>query len=311
MKNKLTSAVIMSTYNGEEYILEQLNSLKNQNLSPDSVYIRDDGSSDQTVDIITRFIFENELSNWSLIRNEQNVGWRRNFMQLLDEASEDIIFFSDQDDIWYADKIEKTLELMSTDSEIKVLVSDYDLFGEAGGDEKMLPFSETNVAPNLYRVSLTLDNILIKRDGMSIAVRRDFVPEIIKSYDIIDCDAFGFPQAHDLITWITAILNNGLYHTDVKLVNHRIHSTSTWAKESQKRTISPTKQIENLIQFYNKIRLQAVNEGNPFEKVLNLKLNDLLLEKKLLSSRSYILWFLSFRQFSSIKRYLGFLRRNL
>lgn len=311
MKNKLTSAVIMSTYNGEDYILAQLNSLKDQTIGPDSVYIRDDGSSDKTVDIITRFIFENELSNWSLIRNEQNVGWRRNFMQLLDEASEEIIFFSDQDDIWYADKIEKTLELMSTDSEIKVLVSDYDLFGEAGGDEKMLPFSETNVAPNLYQVSLTLDNILIKRDGMAIAVRRNFVAEVVNSYDIIDCDAFGFPQAHDLITWITAILNNGLYHTDLKLVNHRIHSTSTWAKESQKKTISPITKVENLIQFYKKVRLQVNDEVNSFGNVLDLKLKDLALEKKLLYSRSYIAWFLSFKQFSSIKRYFGFLKRNI
>ena len=71
MREKLQTTVVMATYNGEKNIIEQLNSLKNQSQKIDEVIIKDVCSTDQTVNIVRRFIEENQLqATWKLIVNE-------------------------------------------------------------------------------------------------------------------------------------------------------------------------------------------------------------------------------------------------
>ena len=93
-------SVVMTTYNGEKYIKEQLTSLKNQTRVPDEVLIFDDCSTDNTVTIVRNFIIENPSGNYRLFENKKNKGWRRNFMEGFADAQGDIIFPCDQDDIW-------------------------------------------------------------------------------------------------------------------------------------------------------------------------------------------------------------------
>ena len=94
MRDKsFTVSVIMPTYNGEKNIIEQLESIKNQERMPDEVLLCDDGSTDRTVEIVTNFIEENQLSGWQLLINEVNIGWRENFIRLIHQAKGDVIFF--------------------------------------------------------------------------------------------------------------------------------------------------------------------------------------------------------------------------
>ena len=100
-------SVVMATYNGERYVEKQLQSILNQSLMPDEVIIRDDGSNDSTVQIVQEFIKKHNLSSWEIKINEENLGYRKNFANLLSLANGDYIFLSDQDDEWLGDKIEK------------------------------------------------------------------------------------------------------------------------------------------------------------------------------------------------------------
>lgn len=101
----MKTSVVMSTYNGEKYITEQLDSLRTQSQSADEVIIADDCSTDHTVEIVRRYINQHNLSDWQVIVNQHNKGWRRNFMEAMWSASGDLIFPCDQDDIWRNDKI--------------------------------------------------------------------------------------------------------------------------------------------------------------------------------------------------------------
>lgn len=98
-------AVLMSTYNGGKYLEEQLVSLANQTVADEmSVYIRDDGSEDNTLDIINRW--KGKLSIH--LRKDGNVGPARSFWALFSDKTiqADFYAFCDQDDIWDADKLE-------------------------------------------------------------------------------------------------------------------------------------------------------------------------------------------------------------
>ncbi|MCC9882242.1 glycosyltransferase, partial [Streptococcus agalactiae] len=95
------TAVLMATYNGEKFISEQLDSIRQQTLKPDYVLLRDDCSTDETVNVVNNYIAKHELEGWKIVKNDKNLGWRLNFRQLLIDVlayEVDYVFFSDQDD---------------------------------------------------------------------------------------------------------------------------------------------------------------------------------------------------------------------
>lgn len=125
----MKTTVVMATYNGEKYIIEQLESIKNQSCIPDEVIIRDDCSNDNTVKIIKEFIETNNLNeNWKVTINERNLGYADNFRTATMSATGDLIFFSDQDDIWKLDKIEITKRMFKEHKEMLLLTSHFETF---------------------------------------------------------------------------------------------------------------------------------------------------------------------------------------
>ena len=124
----ISISVVMTTYNGEKYIVEQLDSIRNQSRVPDEVIIYDDCSSDLTVSLIEKYIDDYELTNWTLHCNERNLGWRKNFVEAMEASTGDLIFLSDQDDIWNRDKIEDMAFYLEKDKKILLLASNCEVF---------------------------------------------------------------------------------------------------------------------------------------------------------------------------------------
>ena len=98
-------SVCMATYNGEKYLREQIESILPQLGEKDELIISDDMSTDSTRDIILSY----RDSRIRLLIHETNHGFVRNFENALSNASGDIIFLSDQDDVWLPGKVEKSL----------------------------------------------------------------------------------------------------------------------------------------------------------------------------------------------------------
>ena len=104
-------SVCIASYNGEKFILEQLNSILSQIHEKDEILICDDKSSDNTVDIIKKI----NDSRIRLYKNDKNLGYTKNFEKVLSLSKGDIIITSDQDDVWLPDKyktIIKNLKLV-------------------------------------------------------------------------------------------------------------------------------------------------------------------------------------------------------
>ena len=72
-------SLIMAVYNGEKYLIKQLQSINNQTNKIDEVILIDDCSKDRSVEIVEEFIKENQLDNWKLIINNENLGYKNNF----------------------------------------------------------------------------------------------------------------------------------------------------------------------------------------------------------------------------------------
>ena len=100
----------MSTYNGERFIREQLDSLLKQRLKPFKILIRDDGSKDNTLAILEEYA--SEYSFIEYYRGE-NKGPARSFWELIEKCeAADYYALCDQDDVWFEDKLERAVDLL-------------------------------------------------------------------------------------------------------------------------------------------------------------------------------------------------------
>lgn len=100
--------VVVATYNAGDFLYEQLESILNQTYKNIRVLIRDDGSTDGTIDNIKDFTLrDNRVIFIQDALPAKGVG--ENFKQLLKHCSAEYVLLADQDDVWYLDKIEKLL----------------------------------------------------------------------------------------------------------------------------------------------------------------------------------------------------------
>jgi len=104
----MSISVCMAVYNGEPYILRQINSILQQLDVNDELIISDDSSTDRTEEIIS-YIADTRIK---FIKNTGRKGPIGNFENAIKYSSHAIIFLSDQDDVWLPDKVKKSLELL-------------------------------------------------------------------------------------------------------------------------------------------------------------------------------------------------------
>ena len=100
-------AILLSTYNGEKYVKEQIESILQQDFQNLDLYIRDDGSKDSTRSIIQHYA--SHYSNVHFLQDTNNLGAAMSFMTLLTYVKSDYYMFCDQDDIWLKDKVSKSI----------------------------------------------------------------------------------------------------------------------------------------------------------------------------------------------------------
>ena len=214
-------SVVVTTYNGAKYLREQLDSIRNQSRLPDEVLIFDDCSSDngKTVGEINSFIKQYDLKTWMLIENKSNLGWKKNFINGIKRASGDLIFLSDQDDVWMHDKIKKMAILMDDNAQINLLCSNYNILNER---EKKVKSQCLYDNDELELVQLTPKFHLTNRPGCTYCLKKSF------ALKAVDCWVDGF--AHDQLLWMAAAITNILFCINTPLICFRRHDSNASGK---------------------------------------------------------------------------------
>jgi glycosyltransferase, family 2 len=106
-----TIDILLPTYNGENYLKEQIESILLQNYRNLRLLIRDDNSTDNSVNIINEYA--NKDNRVFVIKdNFGNLGLVKNIEKLLENSTSEYIMFADQDDVWFPNKIEKMYEII-------------------------------------------------------------------------------------------------------------------------------------------------------------------------------------------------------
>lgn len=256
--NELTTSVVMTTYNGEKYIRDQLDSLFQQTQKIDEVLIFDDGSTDQTIPIIETYIMSHELKDWKIIINTTNKGWKRNFYEGLLAAKGDLIFPCDQDDIWMNYKIEHMSKCFEVNRNIDVLVGKYEKYFLDGTSNNLsldwkglglLADSFENIFyknsndRNIIEQRLFNKSFLQLEPGCCFAVRRDFLEEI---------KGYWFPElGHDAFFTFFSEVKDTYYRLNetVILWRHYAGSTSRPKRRSKQIRIDEINRNEDVLQM--------------------------------------------------------------
>ena len=222
-----TISVAVITFNGEKYVREQLESIKAQSLTPQQVLIFDDCSSDKTVEIISEFIKTNNLSHWKLFKQISNVGWRQNIFEVLMQCDTDIIFWSDQDDVWDNNKIEILTSLITdTDDNCMAAYSSWRYIDSFGNLLENFSGKNKNelILIDKYSPKMNIPPLL----GCSACFRKEL---LAKLSEIIPCEF----NSSDWILYFLAIGLGKVAYFDKPLFKRRIHDNNVTASLSGMR----------------------------------------------------------------------------
>ena len=211
----------MATYNGAEYVVEQLESIRTQSMPVDEVIIHDDRSTDDTVAIVEKYIREHGLERtWKVSQNPKNLGYAANFISAVKETVGEYIFFCDQDDIWVPDRVEVMVGQMEEHPEILLLCSEFESF-VSSPDAPSVPTWEQKQFRrdhSLEHLPYEAHNLFINCQGCSMCIRRKFWQEVENRW---------YPNwAHDEFVWKLALCRNGLYVYHGVTLRRRLHSNN-------------------------------------------------------------------------------------
>lgn len=216
----MTTSVVIACYNGEKYILEQLESIRNQTAPADEVLLCDDCSTDNTFSVVQEYIEKNQLTGWQIQRNEKNRGWKATFANLILQATKDVIILCDQDDIWYADKLETQVAALEENPRLQMVVCNLDVKYMA---EDMHPYNPEVLGEQpVQKIAVHPKWLRIMRPGCAFAVRREFAQVCFSKY-------WKEGLAHDLFLWQCAFLCDTFASIQKPLFAYRRFPTSTTA----------------------------------------------------------------------------------
>jgi glycosyltransferase involved in cell wall biosynthesis len=122
-------SVAMCTYNGERFLPEQLASIAEQTRLPDELVVCDDRSTDRTVEIVREFAASASYPV-RIFENEHNLGFVANFERAIGLCNGDLIALSDQDDIWYPIRLERSEQEFTAHPETGLVFSDGDIIDD-------------------------------------------------------------------------------------------------------------------------------------------------------------------------------------
>jgi glycosyltransferase involved in cell wall biosynthesis len=236
----MTISVCIPTYNGGQFIKEQLDSILNQTRAVDEIIISDDSSTDQTVEIILSFADP----RIKLFEKQQFSSPIFNLEFALKQASGDYIFLADQDDVWMPDKVEILVNELATS---KLVISDGVVINQQGKEIASSIFEIFNSRQGFCKN--LLKNAYM---GCCMAFHKDLLPIVLP-----------FPKKiamHDLWIGLNAELFTKPVFCPAKLVKYRRHESNKTPLDAQTNSNSLVYKISFRLTMLSLIILRFVRQ---------------------------------------------------
>jgi len=220
-----TVCVLMSAYNGEKYINEQIESIIRQTGVSWTLYIRDDGSKDSTIDIIKKYESKHENI---FVSYGNNIGVAKSFMELIYHAPDiyDYYAFADQDDIWDSDKLKAAVDVLSANPKKTLYASNQECVDENGKHIRMR-YTESQ--------DIHTDSISVLEQNMLAGCTFVFTKQLKKLLSEVSRrpgDKVLAQRIHDVWVINVAALKEGVIYDPSSYMKYRQHSDNVVGADS-------------------------------------------------------------------------------
>lgn len=213
-------SIALATFNGSKYIKKQLESFAAQSTLPSELIICDDGSTDDTVEIISKFK-KTAPFIIKIIQNAENLGHVQNFAKAMALCSGDIVFLSDQDDMWFPNKIETVIQVFQQNPNCWVVIHDGELT-----DGQLVPSGQTKMSQirRGYGIAERVST------GALSAIRRDLLKFALPIPSGIIAHDTWLHQLASLLTGRRVILEQSLQY-----IRRHDENTSSWIVNNDRK----------------------------------------------------------------------------
>lgn len=216
-------SVITASYNYENYIKETIESVLNQTYNNWELIIADDGSSDNSVEIIKEYCKKDSRIKLFSHPDNQNLGLKDTLLLGLEKAQGEWVAFLESDDVFKPNALEEKIKIAQENADVKIIFSDVEMFGDEESIEKLNRYLEKSRC-FLYNKKR------LKENDLDFIVNRNFVPTfscvMAKREKLLKCD-FNTPvkQCLDIFLWAQFAACD-FYYINKKLTKWRMHKTS-------------------------------------------------------------------------------------
>lgn len=214
-------SVALCTYNGEKYIEEQLLSIIHQTEKVDEIVVCDDCSVDNTIKRVEHIAVEHPEFTFNINVNEQNLGVSKNFEKAIFLCKGDIVFLSDQDDVWNPNKVASIVQWFEKHPDKTTVFTNAILIDEQGSlyHDKTTFYYFGFTKKQLYYIdkgfALELLCCMPRITGATMAIRRETIKPFAK---------YATPHViHDTLLAVEALSNNSLGYIPESLMKYRVH----------------------------------------------------------------------------------------
>ncbi len=211
-------AVMLSAYNGERFIKEQIESILNQTGVDVGLFIRDDGSKDSTLEILSAYAEDNDNVKLFI---EGNVGVGNSFMNLLYsvEGNYDYYSFADQDDIWEADKLAAAVAMLEQSDKV-LYASNQECVDKYGNSLGLRYGSDSQI--HLDPIAILEKNTLA---GCTMVFKRSLY-EAITDKKSRPSEELLRNRIHDVWLAMAASINGGIIYDERSFMKYRQHENN-------------------------------------------------------------------------------------
>lgn len=213
-------SIALTTYNGEQFISEQIDSILNQTWTDFELIICDDCSNDSTFEILKKYAqIDHRIK---VFKNEKNLGFLKNFEKAILLCSGEYIALSDQDDIWL-------------DNHLEVLINNIANYSLIGGNAILVDSNNSELGITLLQ-SLPVDYIPESQTDFEFhLLHENFLQgaAILFKKDLVE-KALPFPQGikfHDWWLSLVACSDKGITYIDTPILRYRQHSSNVTTNE--------------------------------------------------------------------------------
>ncbi len=249
-----TLSVLVATYQGEAFILEQLVSLTAQTELPFEIVVCDDASNDETVQRVRQFA-QTSVVPVRLFRNPKNKGYARNFFDGIEHCVGDYVAFCDQDDVWLPHKLSTLRAVITSQPQIGLVYSDCELV-----DQQLNSLNQT--ASQYLRLSKQQCKQIQQGHLFELLIRKPCVTGmtmLVNRHKVMAVDHSFLKMAHDYaLSFAFAALGDYIY-VDQSLVKYRQHTHNVVGMSKKVEAIPPLKPIE---QELHELNLDLVDKIN-------------------------------------------------